>query len=548
MDTAEIVIRKMQIHSSPKILQFPRERIGQTCEAAKLHSDRQVLPLDIAGGDVIGIGVTAADFGYNLRDLSWGVALISVLAIVSVELRKLCEVRISRERFFDGLAVEDVGISGQLDAMVSDPTPEVAHEGLGVIAGSFADQERRNELRIRVHGDENPLIAEVSRIVLADVPRLLHQESPDFVALDTAARQLSHLAIHQFLGAFASQDKQAHDGVPVESCEPLRGTNRAAFKKALQRPCCRVGVRSHRVPREFVVGFAEGRFAGCAAPALNAALTEVTKFLADLVLALYARHGFSPLDFCGRKPHTHFGSGVRLTPRFGLAPPPVQAGSGALNVSDVLGWGLNRDNYGLTVSKANLNPESHADSILPESPVDAGLSHFTPKSSLAAQSVSHRGVCRFVGIFASEIGQGGDELITRFVVGSCASLFDLALAHETINDRVHRCHHVAILRDVVAHHLQLPFDLCRCQSSCGSSSTKCGTNCVSESNRIFLYKLFIQHSRHRRDHRAESRDLLFENFLLFEKLSQLVLSREQVIFRFVQQYLVIKFRHGGIKT
>src|ERR1035437_6238841 len=149
MDTAEIVIRKMQIHSSPKILQFPRKGVRQSRESAKLHSYGQVLPFHKTSGDVLGIGVTAADFGYNLRDLSWGVSLISVLAIVSVELRKLCEVRISCERFFDGLAVEDVGISGQLDAMVSDPTPEVAHEGLGVLAGSFADQTRVSNTVLR---------------------------------------------------------------------------------------------------------------------------------------------------------------------------------------------------------------------------------------------------------------------------------------------------------------------------------------------------------------------------------------------------------------
>jgi len=87
--------------------------------------------------------------------------------------------------------------------------------------------------------------------------------------------------------------------------------------------------------------------------------------------------GFSPLGVLREKPYNRFGSGLRLTPRFGLAPQPVDAGSGAVSVSYVLGWGLNRNHYGLTVSKANLNPESHADSILPESPVAAGLSHFT---------------------------------------------------------------------------------------------------------------------------------------------------------------------------
>jgi hypothetical protein len=65
---------------------------------------------------------------------------------------------------------------------------------------------------------------------------------------------------------------------------------------------------------QFVVRLTEGRLTGSAAPTMNAALTEVAELLEDLVLACGAGHGFSPLDFCGKKPHTHFGSGVRLTP------------------------------------------------------------------------------------------------------------------------------------------------------------------------------------------------------------------------------------------
>lgn len=135
MDATEVVVRKMQIHSSLKILQFPRERIGQTCEAAKLHSDRQVLPFNVAGRNVIGIGVTRSDLGYNLRDLSWGVAFISLLAIVSIEFRKLREICIAAEGFLDCLPVKDVRIGGELDAMVRDSAPNVPHEGLSVRAG-----------------------------------------------------------------------------------------------------------------------------------------------------------------------------------------------------------------------------------------------------------------------------------------------------------------------------------------------------------------------------------------------------------------------------
>jgi hypothetical protein len=55
-----------------------------------------------------------------------------------------------------------------------------------------------------------------SRIVFPNVPRLLGDKRPDFIALDSTARQLAPLGVHQYGRSFASQDKQSHYGVNVE--------------------------------------------------------------------------------------------------------------------------------------------------------------------------------------------------------------------------------------------------------------------------------------------------------------------------------------------
>lgn len=344
MNTAEIVVRKMQSHSSPKILNFPRESVRQAREAAELHSQGQVLPLNVTGGDVLGIGIAGSDLGYNLRDLSWGVAFISVLAVIAIELRKLCEVSIPAERFLDRLAVEDIGIGSQLDAMVRHAAPNVAHEGLGVLTGALADQERGNELSIRVQGDEYPLIAKLCRIVFADMAGLLHQEGPDFIALQTAAGQFAHFFVHQLFAAFAREYQQAHDSVPVQAREPFCGSDRAAFKKASQRPRSGIRAGTHGSKGRSGLRFAESNVAGLAAPTLNAALTEVPKPLAGLVLAFKAGHGFSPLDFSAELGHNEFGSGSWLTPRSGLALPTALTGDRAVSCYLTSWW---RSGHGL---------------------------------------------------------------------------------------------------------------------------------------------------------------------------------------------------------
>ena len=78
-----------------------------------------------------GVRVSTANLGYNLRDSSWGVALISELPIVSEQLGQLREVGISCKGFFDGLAVEDVGIRDQLNAVVCNLTIELAKANPG---------------------------------------------------------------------------------------------------------------------------------------------------------------------------------------------------------------------------------------------------------------------------------------------------------------------------------------------------------------------------------------------------------------------------------
>jgi hypothetical protein len=108
MNAAEVVVRKMKIHGSPKILQFPRKTVRQSRESAKLHSDGQVLALHKTGGNVLRIGTSAANLGYNLRDRSWGVAFIPMLAVIAVEFRKLCEVGISTERFLNSFAADSL--------------------------------------------------------------------------------------------------------------------------------------------------------------------------------------------------------------------------------------------------------------------------------------------------------------------------------------------------------------------------------------------------------------------------------------------------------
>jgi hypothetical protein len=320
MHTAEIVVGEMQGDSGFQVRQFLAESIRQPRKPAKLHSEGEVLPLHKRSTDVLRIGIPTANLGYNLRDSALGVPLIPVLPVVSVELGQLSKVSVSREGFFDSLAVEDIGIRGQLNSVIRDTTAHVQHEVLSVLTGTLAHQKRRNQFGVCIKSYENPLVSKLCGMVLPNVPSLLRDERPNFIALDSTARQLAHPIIHDSFTTLPGHDEQTHDGVAIQSRKPLCAANRAVFKKALNSTHCRIGIRGHGGPRQFRVGFAESGTTGIAAPSLDAALTKVAELLADRVLVFTAGHDFSPLDLCGEKSQTLFGSGVRLTPRSGLAP------------------------------------------------------------------------------------------------------------------------------------------------------------------------------------------------------------------------------------
>jgi hypothetical protein len=206
-----------------------------------------------------------------------------MLAVVTEQLGQLREVGIAREGFLDGLPVKDVGVGGQLNPMIRNATAQIQHEVLSVLACALAHKKRRDELGVRVERNKNPRVSEFGGIVLPNVPGLLGHKHPDFIALNSTARQLPHTRVQQLFTALASQDKQPHDGIALQPSEPFGRADRAALKQTLNRLQPRLELGCHRGPRQFRVGFAKGGFAGSAAPT-HSALAKVPEALAGRVV------------------------------------------------------------------------------------------------------------------------------------------------------------------------------------------------------------------------------------------------------------------------
>jgi len=116
--TAEVVIRKMQGNGGFQIRQLLAERIGKPRQSSHLHSNRQVLPLDVASRNVPRIRIASPHLGYNRDDWAWGVPRSRVmLPIVPVQLGQLGEANIQPKRFRHCRLVEVEAISRDLRAV-----------------------------------------------------------------------------------------------------------------------------------------------------------------------------------------------------------------------------------------------------------------------------------------------------------------------------------------------------------------------------------------------------------------------------------------------
>jgi hypothetical protein len=341
MHTAKIVIREVQRDGGFQVRQLFAESIREPRKSPHRHSHRQVLPLHERRADVFGIGIALSDFGYNPRDAWWGVPRFGSveLPVIAKHLGQLREVHIRSKALRDSHGVVVKAVCRELHA-VGKALIQVPQESPRIGAHALANAKRGHQLGFCINRNVNPLVTQFGRVSATQVAPFLPDVAPDFVNLQIPGIQFAHSRVHQLGAVFASDNEQPHDRVAIQPRKPFGAANRAAFQKAMQRTFCRFGIRQEQVASEFLVRFAKRGIAGLAAPALNAALTEVAELFAGLVLAFGAGHGVSPLAFCGETRHNELGSEAWVTPRFGLAPPPVSAGSGAF--SQLFGFGGGR--------------------------------------------------------------------------------------------------------------------------------------------------------------------------------------------------------------
>jgi len=380
MDSAEIVPSHVKGDGSFVVLDFLAVSVGKPGEAAKVHPKAQVPPFDVAGRDVVRIG-HSVDFARDLfEDFAGAVPVRASAGGVLEDLDELSVVGAGPKQVFNGFQISTVPIGGELKIALNTIS-QFGNELVSIARAPFAGVEGYDQLGIGIQRNPQVGVSPFVGIVLVGARFLGVAECPNLIGLDALGRNGLDARIKEGLRSLASAQHQGHDSVLVDLQCAGDGADAHSLKHEGQNlgGAVHVGVvASQRLGG----GVGKGGFARMAAVALDFALAVGSKLVGGIVLAADAGHGVFPLALSGEKRHTIYGSRAWVTPRFGLAPRPVDAGSGAL-IEGMLSRWLNGYFYRLTVLRAaDCDDDAHDGFVLSRASrclVNTGRSYLEPK-------------------------------------------------------------------------------------------------------------------------------------------------------------------------
>lgn len=270
------------------ILQLAAVGIGSANEATKMSSYGQVQSFDMASAHKSRLGASATYACYRPCNPTHGTHPIGSGYIGSrVELNQLGEMHANVEVRVHCVHVSAKPIGRELKNAFGS-RPEIAHKLPSAIGVSIPDVMRNDELRFAVHSNPRPRTAPFWRGIAAQPLFVASNKAVEFVGLDQVRLNPANQAIKQPLALVSRREHEIENRSDVQSRQSGDRTHAHTFHHQLKRTRSRVQIG--------VVGFEpfdrlrKSGFAGLAAPALNAALTEVTELFAVLMLAFQAGH------------------------------------------------------------------------------------------------------------------------------------------------------------------------------------------------------------------------------------------------------------------
>ena len=233
MNLDEIVGEVTERHGRDMVLNLFREGVSQSSEPAHCHPNRQVMTFDVAGVDVLRVGV--ADDGMALASQAYGgaVPLFSAFGY-TVDLNQHRVIDIARKRLVNSLDVHLKAITGKLNA-IRETARKVFDEVPSAFRVPLADQPARHQLGIGVNCGPEPRIARAG-VLCCNIFRngLLFAvaKGPAFINLHPFAFEVLEDPILVLSAEGADFIHEPHDGLFRHAGYADSGAHGVAFNQA----------------------------------------------------------------------------------------------------------------------------------------------------------------------------------------------------------------------------------------------------------------------------------------------------------------------------
>ena len=233
MNLDEVVGKVPECNGSDMVLDLLREGISQPSEPANRHPHRQIMPLDIAGVDVLRVWV--AGNCVALASQAHGGAVAPFRAFgYAVNLHQHRVVHIARKRLIDRLDVKLQSITSKLNA-IRQTARKVFDEIAGALGIAFANQPAGYQLGISVNRGPEPRIARAG-VLRGDIGRhvllLGVAKRPTFINLHPLACEVLENPRLVLSAERANLEHQPHDGLFGHAGYADGRTDGVAFNQA----------------------------------------------------------------------------------------------------------------------------------------------------------------------------------------------------------------------------------------------------------------------------------------------------------------------------
>jgi len=177
------------------VIYFFTESIGKTSEAPHVHPHREVLALYVTRAYIFMLGI--ADDRLHISADAAGRTITPNLFFVgsAVQLVQHRIVNVHSKRAFHGFQVRLVRIRGELNAR-GDAGCNILHEFSGPQRIALSHKIGNNKLRLRVHRDPRPKIADAEATLrCGNVLGFRITEAPNLIAFDATGMYLAYALV-----------------------------------------------------------------------------------------------------------------------------------------------------------------------------------------------------------------------------------------------------------------------------------------------------------------------------------------------------------------